>query len=98
MSDPEPGPRHSLLIQGAVREWTMRYISDGWETVSCKTDRRPLFFMAMRFLLGIAEIPPLYWTVTWSVRQTGTGIIRKVTAQSEQDAREKIALGIFDEE
>ena len=76
----------------------MRHISDGWEIVSCQADRRPLFFMAMRFLLGVAEIPPLYWRATWCVRQTATGIIRKVTAQSEQEAGEKIALGIFDEE
>jgi hypothetical protein len=52
--------------------------------------------MLLQLLFMVPDTPPVYSTATWTVRQTATGLVRKVTAQSVQDAREKIALGLFD--
>jgi hypothetical protein len=35
--------------------------------------------------------------VTWTVRQASTGRVRKVTAYSDAEARERLALGLFDD-
>jgi hypothetical protein len=51
-----------------------------------------------RSLLGIAQAPTAFSTVTWTIRQKATGVVRKITALSEQEAGEKTALGLFDEE
>jgi hypothetical protein len=72
---------------------------DGWEIVS----RRPnepirLLSMLLQIVLMIPEMPAYFSTVTWTVRLTATGVVRKVTARSEQEAREKVALGLFDAE
>jgi hypothetical protein len=77
----------------------MSEIADGWEVLSCRA-KEPwhLFFMLLQMLVGNPDIAPVYSMATWSVRHTATGVVRKVTARSEQQAKEKIATGIFDED
>jgi hypothetical protein len=76
----------------------MRELADGWEIVSRRTDN-PIFslFMMLQVLLGVPEMPTYRSAVTFTVRQTATGQTRKVTARSEQEAKNKIELGLFDE-
>ena len=76
----------------------MREISDGWEVVSCRV-KRPWHTITMLFqmLVGNPDIAPVFSAATWTVRQTATGTVRHVTARSGQEAKEKIANGIFDE-
>jgi hypothetical protein len=75
----------------------MSEITDGWEIISCRT-KAPwhLFLMVWQMLLGNPDIAPTYSLATWTVRQSATGAIRKVTAGSEKEAKEKIESGIFD--
>ena len=75
----------------------MNQITDGWEIVSRRTNE-PIRLLSMlsQFVLVIPEMPWSYSTVTWTVRQTATGVIREVTARSEQEARDKIACELFD--
>jgi hypothetical protein len=39
----------------------------------------------------------VFSTAAWTVRETATGAVRKVTARSEREAGEKIASGNFDQ-
>jgi hypothetical protein len=80
-----------------MRDLAMNQITDGWEIVSRRTNE-PIRLLSMlsQFVLLIAEMPRSYSTVTWTVRQTATGVIREVTARSEQEARDKIACELFD--
>ena len=78
----------------------MTEIADGWEIVSRRTNEpaRHLLSMLLQIIFIHPETTGFYSSVTWTVRQTATGMVRKVTAWSEQGARDKIALGIFDKE
>jgi hypothetical protein len=75
----------------------MNEIADGWEVISCRA-KAPwhLFFMLLQILVGNPDIAPVYSMATWTVRHGATGVVRKVTARSEQQAKERIADGIFD--
>lgn len=77
----------------------MKQIADGWEIVSCRA-RQPwhAFFMFLQMLVGNPDIAPTSSTAIWTVRQTATGAMRKVTARSEQEAAEKIVSGHFDKD
>jgi hypothetical protein len=77
----------------------MREIADGWEVVSCRV-KEPwhVVCMLLQMLVGNPDIVPVFSTATWTVRRTATGTVRKVTARSRQEAKEKIANGIFDED
>lgn len=77
----------------------MQQIADGWEVVSCRA-RQPwhAIFMFVQALVGNPDIAPAVSTATWTVRKTATGMLRKVTARSEQEAGEKILSGNFDED
>ena len=68
----------------------MDKITDGWEIVSRRTNE-PIRLLSMlaQIVFFIPEMPWSYSTVTWTVRQAATGVIRGVTARSEQEAREK---------
>jgi hypothetical protein len=50
-------------------------------------------------ILGlILEFPPtgFHSSVTWTIRQKSTGITKRVTANSEREAADMIAKGMFD--
>jgi hypothetical protein len=77
----------------------MTRIADDWEIVSRKPDDRGWILpMLVQLALLIPMMPATFSTVSWTVRQKSTGVIRKVTARSEQEARQKIELGLFDPE
>ena len=57
-----------------------------------------MIYMVLQMLVGNPDIVPVFSTATWMVRQTGTGTVRKVTARSRQEAKDKIANNLFDEE
>jgi hypothetical protein len=77
----------------------MGEIADGWEMVSCHM-KEPwhVIYMVLQMLVGNPDIVPVFSTATWTVRQTATGTVRKVTARSRQEAKDKIANNLFDEE
>ncbi|MGA8616094.1 MAG: hypothetical protein WB760_31280 [Xanthobacteraceae bacterium] len=50
----------------------------------------------MQMLVGNPDLVPVFSTATWTVRQTATGTVRKVTARSRQEASDKIVNNIFD--
>jgi hypothetical protein len=52
--------------------------------------------MFSQMIVGNPDIVPAASSATWTVRETATGIVRKVTARSEQEAGEKIVSGNFD--
>jgi hypothetical protein len=56
-----------------------------------------MIYMLFQMLVGNPDIVPVGSTATWTVRQTATGMVRNVTAGTRQEAMEKIANGIFDE-
>jgi hypothetical protein len=57
-----------------------------------------MVFMFLQMLVGNPDIVPVFSTATWTVRSTATGTVRKVTARSRQEAKEKIANNVFDED
>jgi hypothetical protein len=66
-----------------------------WELVSRKAlSSRSLLGKVRRFFSrGAAESGQL---ILWTVRHRATGIVRKLTARTELEARVKIANGLFD--
>ena len=66
-----------------------------WELVSRKAlSSRSLFGKVRRFFSrGAAESGQL---ILWTVRHRATGLVRKLTARTELEARVKIANGLFD--
>jgi hypothetical protein len=76
----------------------MREMVDGWEVVSCRV-KGPwhMMYMVLQMLVGNPDIMPVFSTATWTVRQTATGTVQKVTARSTQEAKDKIANNLFDE-
>jgi hypothetical protein len=77
----------------------MSEIAGGWEVISCRA-KAPwhLFLMLFQVLAGNPDVAPTYSMATWTVRQSTTGAVRRVTARSEKEAKEKIDTGIFDED
>jgi hypothetical protein len=78
----------------------MESISEDWEIVSRKTYRRWIasFFMVVLGLFLEGYPPGINSSVTWTVRQKSTGMVRRVTAASESQAAAMIAKGLFDSE
>ena len=76
----------------------MAQLAEGWEIVARRA-KNPIFqlYAALQIALGIAEAPHAFSEVTWTLRQTSTGLIRKVTAFSEAEALERLTLGLFDD-
>jgi hypothetical protein len=76
----------------------MSEIADGWEIVSCRNNN-PIssLLMILQIVFLVPEVMRYYSTATWTIRQTATGAVRKVTARTEQEAKDKIALGLFDD-
>jgi hypothetical protein len=74
----------------------MAYLSTDWELVSRKTltSSHGLFDKLHRlFASGKAEAAQ---AVTWTVRHRATGLVRRLTARTELEARVKIDNGLFD--
>jgi hypothetical protein len=78
---------------------SMMQLADGWEIVARRA-KNPIFQLlaALQIVLGMAEAPHAFSAATWTLRQTSTGLVRRVTAFSEAEARERLALGLFDDE
>jgi hypothetical protein len=73
-------------------------LPEGWKVLSCRPNGRwPLFFMFFQSLVGNPDIMPVASTATWTVQETATGAVRKVTAHSQEEATERIANGYFDD-
>jgi hypothetical protein len=87
------------LARSRDEETRMNQITDGWEIVARRTNEPTrLLSMLLQIVVLIPEMPASFSTVTWTVRQTATGVVHKVTARSEQEAMDKIAVGAFDTE
>jgi hypothetical protein len=66
-----------------------------WELVSRKAVSSPNLFNKLRRLFARKAVengPPIMWTV----RHRATGLVRRLTARTELEARVKIANGLFD--
>jgi hypothetical protein len=75
----------------------MPELVDGWEVISCRV-KRPwhVIYMILQMLVGNPDIVPVFSTATWTIRQTATGTVRKVTARSRQEAKNKVVNSDFD--
>ena len=75
----------------------MPELVDGWEVISCRV-KRPwhVIYMILQMLVGNPDIVPVFSTATWTLRQTATGTVRKVTARSRQEAKNKVVNSDFD--
>jgi hypothetical protein len=70
-----------------------------WHIVSRQTNDpvRPLLSVLARILFVLsADEPPRHSSVTWTVRHVQTGEVRKITANSEKEFAERLAVGAFD--
>ncbi|MEN3377468.1 MAG: hypothetical protein V7604_2823 [Hyphomicrobiales bacterium] len=74
----------------------MTELAPGWEIVSRRTNNRLRGLLAMALQIVLTAEQGIYSPVTWTVRESATGAVRKVTARSEAGAREKIAQALFD--
>jgi len=74
----------------------MELMFEDWEIVSRKTNR-PWFTSFLMIVLGLVmqDNPGVFSSVTWTVRQKSTGMTKRVTANSESAAANKIANGWF---
>jgi hypothetical protein len=72
-------------------------VADDWEVLSRKPDEA-FWMLAIlaQLALIIPQMPATFAAAIWTVRQKSTGVVRKLTARSEEEARQKIALGLFD--
>ena len=76
----------------------MSEIADGWEIVSCQYNNALSYlFMILQIVFLVPEDIRYYSSATWTVRQTAMGAVRKVTARTVREAKDKIALGLFDD-
>ena len=80
-----------MVVRLAVRD-----IPDDWEVVSRKIERYWITTIFINIIFFWAPYPQILSTVTWTLRQKSTGVIKRVTADSESEAVEKIAKGYFD--
>jgi hypothetical protein len=70
-----------------------------WDVVSRQTNDpvRPLFAVLARLLfLTPVDEPPKHSSVTWTVRHVQTGEVREITASSEKEFAERLAVRAFD--
>ena len=71
-------------------------LAPGWEIVSRRTNNRLRGVLAMALQIVLTAEHGVYSSANWTMRETSTGALRKVTARSEAGAREKIAQNLFD--
>ena len=70
-----------------------------WHIVSRQTNdpTRGLFALFARLLFFLPfEESPKHSSVTWTVRHVQTGEVRTITANSEKEFAERLAVGAFD--
>jgi hypothetical protein len=74
-------------------------LAEDWQVLSQKTNDSALKMLsvALRMLFLIPIPPATGSSVTWTVRRMSTGEVRRVTASSEEEARKRIQLGLYDE-
>ena len=70
----------------------MGQISEDWEVVG----RKSLYPIFMGLLALVFEAACTPTEVIWIVRQRSTGITKRVIAESESEAFDKIAQGLFE--
>jgi hypothetical protein len=64
----------------------MNQIADGWEPVSRQTNEPIWLSMTLvQIALPFPEVPRSFSTVTWTLRETRTGSVHKVTAGTKQE-------------
>jgi len=68
-----------------------------WDVVSRKTHSPVMHLIWMFLQIPLAAGPiDVHSNVTWTLRHRSTGEIRRVTANSESEAAERIMAGKFD--
>jgi hypothetical protein len=70
----------------------MGQISEDWEVVGRKSTH-PILIGLLALVSEVATTPT---KVIWIVRQRSTGIIKRVIAESESEAFDRIAQGLFE--
>ncbi|HLH98191.1 MAG TPA: hypothetical protein VKW08_24045 [Xanthobacteraceae bacterium] len=78
----------------------MQDIPEDWEVVLRKIQRHwlaTIIFNGLFFWLPI-DAPQIMSSITWTVRQKATGIVRRVTTVYKADAVAVAAKGYFDAE
>jgi hypothetical protein len=81
-----------VVVRLAVRD-----IPDDWEVVSRKIKRYWIATIFINIIFSwLLSDPEIFSTVTWTLRQKSTGVIKRVTANSESEAAERFAKGYFD--
>jgi hypothetical protein len=74
----------------------MTDLSTDWELVSRRTQRRPRGLVAA-LRRHFSSRPTAHgYDTTWTVRHRTTGLVRRLTAHTELEAKVKIANGLFD--
>jgi hypothetical protein len=75
----------------------MTDISAGWELVSRRAGASSSgLFRTLRQAFSSTAAENTQAIVTWTVRHRATGLVRRLTAHTELEARVKIANGLFD--
>ena len=77
----------------------MKGIPEVWEVVSRKINRQWIMSILMlipELILDVQHLTILHSSATWTVRRKSTGVTKRVTANSESEAADKIAKGWFD--
>jgi hypothetical protein len=75
----------------------MAELGDDWEIVSRKpNDSGWILPMLVQLALLIPMMPATFSSATWTVRRKSTGAVHKLTARSEEEAKQRIELGLFD--
>jgi hypothetical protein len=74
----------------------MTELAPGWDIVSRRTDNRLGGSFTMILQIALTAEQGIYSSVTWTIHETSTGAIRKVTARSKAAARGKIAQNRLD--
>jgi hypothetical protein len=70
-------------------------LADDWEIVAQRTNDKSLFWLLMLVAIPLGEYPARS-SVTWTIRHRSTGVVRRVTAPSLSEARDKVLQGAFD--
>jgi hypothetical protein len=67
-------------------------MTEDWKIISRKTNKPWWNLFAMLFgSLLLADNPGVHSSATWVVRNRSTGETRTITAESEQDMRDRLA-------